>query len=407
MFLSDTHLPQLLRAEHYRAPEQHQRELDQLFLPGWHCIATTHDLPKNGSFITREFWGRPVILWRRGGKIRAFLNVCAHRFSKLTESACGTCERLRCQYHGWEYGDDGSTQKIPDAQSFKPLKKGELGLDEFRCETIGQLVFITFSQEAPPLCDYLGPAYELCQEWFHDDWALALSAIRPNHCNWKISYENSMETYHTGIVHTKTFGISPDARLCRHELLDPSRSVLFVDAEKEPTPLTRLGEWAFRLAGSEVEFDYHQIHVYPNLVFAKMAKISWAEISIPISPTDSREIMIFFARSGRSQGWRARLLGQGLCWWARRFFTRLLKEDEDIFGAIQDGVNAPQQPGPGMISMREERITHFQQWILDHASVATLSHGDSPGDDRVSPGTNHTMHHDHRASREPATRSRK
>ena len=85
-------------------------ELENLFLPAWHPVATVGDLAKPGSFLTFDLLETPILIRNFDGELRAFLNVCPHRHSKLTEKPCGNTERLRCQYHGWEFNQDGHTE---------------------------------------------------------------------------------------------------------------------------------------------------------------------------------------------------------------------------------------------------------------------------------------------------------
>ena len=132
MFIHDTHLPQILEPECYYSTESHQREKERLFEPAWHYVGTMHELPQDGSFLTRTVLDKSILFWRVGDEVRAFANVCPHRFSMLTQKPCGKLERLKCQYHGWEFDNNGDTCLIPDAPSFRPLRKGELGLLRFR-----------------------------------------------------------------------------------------------------------------------------------------------------------------------------------------------------------------------------------------------------------------------------------
>src|SRR5690606_828047 len=102
MFIHRTHLPQLLQPEHYTSVEHLARERQSLFEPGWHCVATLAELPRDGDFVTLDLLERPLIVWRCDGAVRVFLNVCSHRFSKLNSEPCGHMgKHLRCQYHGW------------------------------------------------------------------------------------------------------------------------------------------------------------------------------------------------------------------------------------------------------------------------------------------------------------------
>ena len=365
MFLSDSHLPQILASEMYHSEEHYQREIERLFLPGWHCIGTTAEVPCDGDYLTRALFGYPLVVWRKDGDLHTFLNVCPHRFSLVCNAPSGNRDRLWCPYHGWEFDKHGDTCKIPDAQSFRPLEKGQLGLARFHTQTCGQLIFVSLADEPPPLADYLGADFmRLCHAWFSDDWNQSFFVKRPNGANWKVSLENSLEGYHNATVHSETYQGWPDASVCTHELHDEFRSTLKVDAENEDDKaITRLGKTVFKLAGVEPEFDFHEIHRYPNLVCAKFSKFTWAEIVIPTSPTDSYDLWYIFSRSARGAGIRERLLSMGMRIWFKRWFRRILKEDENMFPSVQAGTAAARRPGPGLISIREERVFHFQKYL--------------------------------------------
>ena len=121
MFTHQHHLRHLLRPEHYTSEEQYCAELRHLFHPAWHPLAVKADLAKPGDFLTFDLLETPILIRNFDGELRAFLNVCPHRHSKLTEKPRGNAERLRCQYHGWEYNADGHTGKIPDAKAARAL----------------------------------------------------------------------------------------------------------------------------------------------------------------------------------------------------------------------------------------------------------------------------------------------
>src|SRR5262249_11899476 len=123
MFIHKSQLQQLLRPDQYVSDSQYRDELDRVFGPAWHLVATTPDLARPGDFVTADLLGHPLLLRNMEGEIRAFLNVCPHRHSRLTDVARGSSPRLRCQYHGWEFNAEGRTGRIPDAQSFRPFDR--------------------------------------------------------------------------------------------------------------------------------------------------------------------------------------------------------------------------------------------------------------------------------------------
>ena len=166
MFISQEHHPQVLGRDCYHNREQFDKEIARLFLPAWHCVGLMSELPRDGSYLLRELFGRSVIIWRKNDRLHAFLNVCSHRYSELTAKPCGHAERLKCQYHGWQYDTDGSICHIPDAKTFRPLKPGMLGLTPYHAERCGQLIFVSLDDNPPSLREFLDGAFEKYEELF-------------------------------------------------------------------------------------------------------------------------------------------------------------------------------------------------------------------------------------------------
>ena len=109
MFVHQHALRLLLRPEYYCSESHFQLEIEKLFLPAWQFVAAKSELPNDGDFITLELFGRPLLLRNSGGKFLAYENICSHRHCLLTDDSCGNQPNLKCQYHGWEYDDEGRT----------------------------------------------------------------------------------------------------------------------------------------------------------------------------------------------------------------------------------------------------------------------------------------------------------
>src|SRR5258707_13707767 len=112
MFTHQHHLRPLLRPEHYTSEAQYRTELRHLFHPAWHPLAAKSELARPGDFLTFDLLETPILIRNFDGQLRAFLNVCAHRHSKLTDRPCGNIEKFHCQYHGWQYDVDGNHATI-------------------------------------------------------------------------------------------------------------------------------------------------------------------------------------------------------------------------------------------------------------------------------------------------------
>jgi phenylpropionate dioxygenase-like ring-hydroxylating dioxygenase large terminal subunit len=252
MFVSDSHLPQLLAPEAYRSVEQHDREFERLFARGWHMVCTTADLPRDGDYVTLRLGSIPLLVRRCGGDVRTFLNVCAHRYCELTSSPRGHDPAFACQYHGWEYDESGNTRRIPDAPSFKPLQKGMLCLTSYRTALCGQLVFVSLDPEAPDLAGFLGESHAVYARLFSDRYEQVVAWDRECDANWKVGVENGLESYHVSCVHAGTFGVTPDA------------------------------EEAFATGiGDTPTHDYMNLRTYPSLTCSRIDTVTFVQSILP------------------------------------------------------------------------------------------------------------------------------
>ena len=335
-----------------------------MFLTAWHCIGTLTDLPRDGDFITLDLFEHPLICWRQEGRVHTFLNVCCHRFCTLTDKQSGCFpDRMRCQYHGWEYDATGRPRKIPDAPSFRPLVKDQLKLREFRTETVGQLIFVSLAEEGPTLKEYLGEQlFNLAAEWFGLDRRPTGTFDQIIDCNWKVVVENVLESYHIATVHSKTIGIYPNAEHCRHKFHETGDECVmsYADGGKR-----KREEWAIcKIAGEDPAYSWHHLIRYPHIVIANSCLVSYVQCVIPLSPTRCRNIFRAFHYPGKANPMRKALANVLLKFGGRRFVNQVLTEDANLCPQVQAGASAFALPSPGLISVREERIFPFQEYVL-------------------------------------------
>jgi phenylpropionate dioxygenase-like ring-hydroxylating dioxygenase large terminal subunit len=363
MFLHDTNLPFLLAPDRYHDPAFHTLELEQIFPGAFHPVAVRNELHGDGDFVTRNVLGVPVPIRNIAGELNAFVNVCAHRFCKLTDAPHGNSATLKCQYHGWEYDACGATKRIPEAQGFRPLEKGQLALRKLRVEACGELVFVALDEEGPTLAEFLGVATTWVAEASQQFRLLFERRESEVPVNWKVAMENTLESYHLRDVHAATLGaFYPEPENCRHEC-GPNFSK-FVATDK--TPLATRDPRLARLlhnAGRTPRSEYHHLHVFPHLTFGMtdmFFSLQWFE---PLSVESCRMHWWLLALDGQSLPWlqRAAL--------ARRqrqdaaFWRRVNEEDLGVLPSVQAGLESRLLPRGGLLGTREERIWHFQSYV--------------------------------------------
>jgi choline monooxygenase len=360
MFINQNQLEHLLDRSHYTSARHHQRELEQIFLPGWHLVATKQELARHGDFMTIDLFDRPVQVRNIDGEIHAFLNVCAHRNCLLTHLPCGHNPRFKCQYHGWEYNKEGNTGCIPEAQAFRPFDRENARLKKFRAATAGDLVFVSLAEDGPDLEEYLGPYYQYCLESFDGSYRQSYKWDATYEANWKIPVENSLESYHLPHIHQKTFGnMMPPEENCAHEMNKRFTNFRTFDNSWQ----NRLQSWWVRRLGLSADVEYWHHHVHPNTTFVKLSVLRMAQVVWPTSPTTSRHFAwVFTARGHQSGPLRALISGimSPVATWVAR---NVLREDAPTFPDVQKGWEHTVRHG--VIGNREERIFVFQKYILD------------------------------------------
>jgi phenylpropionate dioxygenase-like ring-hydroxylating dioxygenase large terminal subunit len=86
-----------ITADRYTSNNYLQRELDQVWRRVWNIGGVSYQMTEPGDYLTAEIGHESVILVRQAdGSAKAFLNVCPHRGTRITESTEGAVERFHC-----------------------------------------------------------------------------------------------------------------------------------------------------------------------------------------------------------------------------------------------------------------------------------------------------------------------
>tara|TARA_R110001599_G_scaffold248735_7_gene448647 strand:+ start:3684 stop:4895 length:1212 start_codon:yes stop_codon:yes gene_type:complete len=166
-------------------------------------------LAKPGSVIAHEGYGVPLLVTRdKEGKVRAFLNACMHKGSKLVED----CEphktnKMSCPYHAWTYALDGRLVGVPREETMQNFDKSKRGLAELACREAGGIIWVMLDQDASPdfsnMDDELTAdleAFDIPRMHVYGRKTFNLNA------NWKLVQEPFLEGYHVQRLHARTVG---------------------------------------------------------------------------------------------------------------------------------------------------------------------------------------------------------
>ena len=186
----------------YSNPELFELEYEAFFLRRWQFVGHVNDVPEPGNFVTGDI-GRDNVFVMRGkdDKLRAFLNVCRHRASRILEGT-GSCRGvIRCPYHGWTYRLDGTLMAIPREETFADFDRSQYGLHEIQLDIFHGLLFVRVKGGGPSAEQFAHTA-----AWFekHDVASYVSFAAATTQLwdvNWKVAWDNYLENYHIPIGH--------------------------------------------------------------------------------------------------------------------------------------------------------------------------------------------------------------
>jgi len=200
------------------------RELERIFRgPVWHYLSLEAEIQKHGDYRT-TFVGETKVIVVRGpdGAVHAVENSCAHRGAELVGKVRGNARTFVCPYHLWSYELDGRLKSVPLEQGLNGkggmpacFDRKNHPLKAMKVATFGGLVFGTWSDEAPPLQDYLGPhAVSQIERLLVQRKPKVLGYLRQRiRGNWKLYNENVRDPYHASLLHLfqVSFGIQTPA----------------------------------------------------------------------------------------------------------------------------------------------------------------------------------------------------
>jgi phenylpropionate dioxygenase-like ring-hydroxylating dioxygenase large terminal subunit len=192
----------------YTDPGRLDREVSMLFRRYPLIAGHASELPKVGDFKTIDLAGVPVLIVRSTDRtIRAFLNACRHRGTKLVWDACGEKRRaFACPYHAWTYDTTGKLIAIPYENGFPNVDKSEHGLVALPTTVHQGFIYVQTSPDAPKIDvdSWLGNVgYDFTQMNLAD-YSVFKSEVVPRKNNWKLAIDIFLENYHTKWTHTKT-----------------------------------------------------------------------------------------------------------------------------------------------------------------------------------------------------------
>jgi choline monooxygenase len=320
-----------------------QLERERVFGANWIAVGYSDQVASAGQFFTITLAAEPLVVVRGAdGALRAFFNVCRHHAAAVMTEPCGVAQLLRCPYHGWTYGLDGSLKGAPEFGGVCNFDRAEQGLVPVQVASWENFVFVNLDLQAPALEDFLGDLTERIsvsslQFYTRKTYTLA--------CNWKVYVDNYLDGgYHVPHLHKAlnsvlnykeyTIENGPNYTL---------QSSPMVATDDVSVAQTRSGERA----------EYYWL--YPNFMINIYDGVMDTNLVLPLAQDKCLVIFDFYFGESTAE-YKAESVAVS---------DRVQMEDVDICESVQRGLGS-RAYGPGRLSVRRETGEHLFHCLLAH-----------------------------------------
>ena len=150
------------------SPEFYELERKAIFERAWLHVGRVEQLPRNGSYFTKEHRRRQHVAHHRARPRRRGARVPQHlpaprqqaRVAGLParRGRAASARQFVCKYHGWKYDLDGACTFVQQEGEFFDFDKADFGLVPVHCDVFAGFIFVNLDREpSQSLRDFLGP----------------------------------------------------------------------------------------------------------------------------------------------------------------------------------------------------------------------------------------------------------
>jgi Rieske 2Fe-2S family protein len=238
----------------------------------WVCVGRSDSIgTEPGSCRLALVAGERVLIVRDiDSALHAFANRCMHRGTELVDSmqvvtpACFDSV-IRCPYHFWAYGFDGSLRASPWIDDIDPA---EFSLHRYALSDWGGFVFVRLATDGPELLDELGPIAERVRRFPLVDLVVGKEITYEVAANWKVIAENYNECYHCGPVHPELCDLVPSFRVRGGAALDWEQGIPHRPGADTYTGTGRSTRASFPGLDEVGRANHFGELIYPNLMLS-------------------------------------------------------------------------------------------------------------------------------------------
>lgn len=351
----------------YHAPSIFEEEVETLFNRGFQFVAMTHELACDRDFVCVDHFGAAIVVQNFRGELKAFQNICSHRFNRLQSEDRGH-RPLMCSYHGWTYDRTGTPTGIPKREQYRTGDDSSLCLTAYTVETCGVFVFVRMG-DGPPLREQLGTFYAALEELSPHIGREIHHGVMPHAANWKLLVENVLECYHCGVVHQQTFiELGIGKRALEDVTMTAGHSSCHFPRVPERREALRQRYLSHLKDRGQTHDSLYHIYIFPNLFISSPEGLSYyVGQLLPKSPGETQlRMRLFEPALDLSDRHRER---QGPINAATIATTlAVLEEDRRILENIQSVVRLADKPG--RLGAEEVRIAAFHDQYAERMAAS-------------------------------------
>lgn len=359
-----------LGGAYYTSPEVFATEQRQVFESMWFCVVRAGDLPEPGQFKKVQVGRESVLIVRgRDRVLRAFLNICRHRGALVCSEPEGRVRRnLRCPYHSWTYGLDGTLMAAPNIASLTDADGARM--DRYRYSLIAVALrewlgyaWVCLADDPPSFEDEVigAAAHRLgdlraIDNYRIDTLQVGRRVVYDVVANWKLIVENFMECYHCATIHPELTRLLPEFAQGQAAQSSVGRGAEFGPAVAGFTVDGRAGFVPLPGISPQQDRRYFAITVKPTVFINLVPDHIIFHRMFPMSPDRTIvECDWLYAPDVVAAGELSHSI---------ELFHRVNEQDFDACQRTQPAMSSRAYRAGGVLVPAEHHIAEFHQWVV-------------------------------------------
>ncbi len=349
----------------YTDPDVFDRERQAIFEGLWFCAVRAGDIPDPGQFLVVQIGRESVLVIRHDdGGLRAFLNVCRHRGSRLCLQESGQVRRtLRCGYHAWAYDLAGRLVAAPNLARMPDIDRDASGLIRVELREWLGYAWVCLADEPPSFAEpVMGAVTErlgdpgMIERYRLQDLALGRRITYDVAANWKLIVENFMECYHCAPIHPELVSVLPEFAQGLAAQSYVGHGAAFADRAEGFTVDGRAGFGTLPGVDADLDRRYFAVTIRPQVFINLVPDHVILHRMLPLAA--DRTIVVcdwLFAPEVVASGEDVSR--------SVELFDRVNRQDFDACEACQPSMSSRAYREGGVLVPSEHHITDFHAWV--------------------------------------------